>query len=188
MKRVKWTNVRRMNVALHRDLGYFFSVLIIIYCLSGIALNHADDWNSDFIITKTDLRVNVSDSLVNRLLLERLSNMVGERSYKVFDVPAQGQVKIYYDNASFHVNFRSGRGLYEQVARRPLFYQANLIHRNSVRGWKWAADVFAVCLIVISVSGVFIMKGKYGISGRGKWFMMAGCLPLLIVFLVHYFW
>ena len=51
------TKLRRLNVALHRDLGYFFSSLIVVYCISGVALNHIDDWNPDFIITKDSVSI-----------------------------------------------------------------------------------------------------------------------------------
>ena len=49
--------LHRWSVAWHRDLGYFFSSLIIIYCISGLALNHVDDWNPDFIIQKKTIQL-----------------------------------------------------------------------------------------------------------------------------------
>ena len=55
MFNLKTRTLSRFNVATHRDLGYFFSVLILIYCISGIALNHVDDWNPDFIISKKNI-------------------------------------------------------------------------------------------------------------------------------------
>ena len=55
--------LRRLNIATHRDLGYFFSVLVIVYCLSGIALNHVDDWNPDFILTKQELTIPANYSI-----------------------------------------------------------------------------------------------------------------------------
>jgi len=183
----KFTKLRRLNIATHRDLGYFFSSLIVVYCLSGLALNHIDDWNPDFVITKQHVAVSsgLSGGDVNRNVIDSLGRMVGETKYKVYDVPTKGQVKIYYDNASFHVNFDTHTGIYEKVARRPLFYQSNLFHRNSVVGWRWFADVFAVLLIVINITGLFILKGKHGIGGRGKWLIAAGLLPPLLFYLIH---
>ncbi len=183
----KWTKLRRFNVATHRDVGYFFSTLIIIYCLSGLALNHVNEWNPDFIITKKTVKLdpNYVPLTVNRAMIDSLGLMVGETKYKVYDVPTKGQVKIYYENASLHVNFKEHTGLYEQVARRPVFYQSNILHRNSLKGWKWIADIFAVMLIVISVSGLFVLKGKYGITGRGKWLIGAGLLVPVIAIIIN---
>ena len=49
--------IRRLNLATHRDLGYFFSSMILVYCISGIALNHVDDWNPDFVIHKKTIAI-----------------------------------------------------------------------------------------------------------------------------------
>ncbi len=181
--------LRKLNLVTHRDLGYFFSSLIIIYCISGIALNHVNDWNPDFVITRN--KVSVPGSYNTKTLkpetILQLSALANETKYKVFDCPTGDQVKIYYDNASLHVNFSNHEAIYEKVSRRPVFYQANVFHKNSFTGWKWASDVLAVMLILISVTGLFILKGKHGISGRGKWLILAGTLPPLIVLILHEF-
>lgn len=179
--------VRKFNLATHRDLGYFFSSLIIIYCLSGIALNHVDDWNPDFIITKKNIKVegNYAAKELKPADVLVLSKQVDETKYKVYDCPTNDQVKIYYDNASLHINFKTHEGVYEKVSRRPLFYQANVLHKNSLKGWRWASDVFAFMLITISTTGIFILKGKHGLGGRGKWLILAGFIPPLIALIIH---
>lgn len=183
----KFTKLRRLNIATHRDLGYFFSTLIVIYCLSGLALNHVDEWNPDFIITKQEIKLpaDMQPATITPAMAEDMGKLVGEGKYKVYDRPTRDQVKIYYDNASLHLNFREHTGLYEKVARRPVFYHSNLLHRNSIKGWKWMADIFAVLLIVLNVTGLFILKGKHGITGRGKWLIAAGILPPVAMFIYH---
>ncbi len=178
--------LRKFNIVTHRDVGYFFSTLIIIYCLSGFALNHVDDWNPDFIITKTDVEIpssfpfeNPSPSHINSL-----STIVGESNYRVYDKPTPDQVKVYYKNATLHIHKKSLSGTYEQVKRRPIFYEANVLHRNSLAGWKWVSDIFAFFLIVISITGLFVLKGKKGFRKRGVWFMLAGALLPVIAWLI----
>ncbi|TND09808.1 MAG: hypothetical protein FD123_932 [Bacteroidetes bacterium] len=187
----KWQmkNIRSLNVAAHRDFGYFFSSLIIVYCLSGIALNHVNDWNPDFIITKENVSLGktYTKEQVTREVILGFGKKVGETNFKVFDFPTNNQVKIYYDNASLHLNLESGTGVYENVSRRPVFYQANVIHRNSLNGWKWASDIFALMLIAINITGLFILKGKYGLKGRGKWLIAAGTVPPLVAILLMEF-
>ena len=184
MKSVFMRKVRRLNIATHRDLGYFFSTLIIIYCLSGFALNHVNDWNPDFIIEKETITIpgDYSTSNLSSELIKEFGKQVNETDYKVYDVPSPGKVKIYYDNASLLIDFTTNSGQYEKIIRRPVFYQSNLLHRNSIRGWKWVSDIFASMLIIISVTGLFILKGKKGISGRGKLLIGAGAmLPILVL-------
>lgn len=181
------TKLRRLNIATHRDVGYFFSGLIIIYCISGIALNHVDEWNPDFIIEKKTIQFDKKYRIdeVNKNIVVELNKLVNEETYKVFDKPTSDQIKIYYDNASLHLNFTKHEGVYEKITRRPLFYQVNLLHKNSLKGWKWASDVFAVMLILISVTGIFVLKGKKGFGGRGKWLLLAGMVPPIAAWIIH---
>lgn len=179
--------IRQLNLATHRDLGYFFSFLILIYCISGIALNHADDWNPDFILKKVTVHFKRSYTKVEigEKQVRYFGKLVGEEQHKVYDFPTNDQVKIYYNNASLHVYLDQKKAIYEQVAKRPMFYQTNVIHRNSLNGWKWASDIFAILLITVTVTGIFIAKGKYGISRRGKWLIAAGTLPPIAAIVIQ---
>ncbi len=187
MKSLFMKKLRKLNIATHRDLGYFFSSLIIIYCLSGFALNHVNDWNPDFIIEKETITIpgDYSTSNLSSELIKEFGKQVNETDFKVYDVPSPGKVKIYYDNASLLIDFTTNSGKYEKIIRRPVFYQSNLLHRNSIRGWKWVSDIFAGMLIIISVTGLFILKGKKGISGRGKWLIGAGVLLPILVLIIN---
>ncbi len=178
---------RKLNIATHRDLGYFFSVLILVYCVSGIALNHVDDWNPDFILNKKKISIDKTydKSEINETKVAEFNQLIGEESHKVFDFPTHDQVKIYYNNASLHVYLSKKVAIYEHVSKKPVFYQTNVIHRNSLNGWKWISDIFAVLLIVITITGLFVLKGKHGITKRGKWLVAAGILPPLIAIIIQ---
>lgn len=174
--------LRRINADLHRDIGYFLSGLIVIYCISGIALNHINDWNPDFVIQKRSLTLQRGylQSEVTPGVLREFTLMVGEETARVHDFPTTNHVKLYFDNASLLVDLAGKTGTYETVRRRPLIYQANVLHRNSVKGWKWASDVFGALLIFVTISGWFMLRGRYGVLGRGKWFIAAGMLPPVV--------
>ncbi|MBK7106233.1 MAG: PepSY-associated TM helix domain-containing protein [Ignavibacteriae bacterium] len=178
--------MRKLNNDLHRDLGYFFSALVIVYSLSGLALNHVDDWNQDFIIQKDTLKIPAEykfENISNNNIVE-LSRLVNHSKYKLYDSPTSDQVKIYYEDASFHIDFSRMLGFYEAVTKRFLFYEVNVLHRNSLKEWKWFSDIFAIALIFINVTGLFILKGKNGINGRGKWFIAAGFFPPIIALII----
>jgi hypothetical protein len=179
-------NIRKFFVNIHRDLGYFISGLIIIYSLSGIALNHIDDWNPDFVIQKKEVALKPSKrENITPEVLKEIGALVQETNYKVYDFPTANQIKIYYDNASLHLNLATGKGLYESVVRRPLFYQFNVLHKNSMSGWKWFSDAFAVVLILITITGLVIARGKFGFSIRGKWLVIAGMLIPIIALIIN---
>ena len=51
----------------------------------------------------------------------------------------------------------------------------NVLHLNHRKGfWTWVADPFSVLLIGLAVTGLFMLKGRTGLGGRGKWFVAAG--------------
>lgn len=180
-------DLRLFNIATHRDLGYLVSSLLVAYCVSGLALNHADIWNPDFVIHKTTVEVPVRSTTVDVTPSEvdALGRLVGENHYRVYDFPTRDQMKIYYESATLHVDFVAGVGQYERVARRPIFYQVDVLHRNSLKAWRWAADVLAVLLIVVNVTGLFVLRGAQGLGGRGKWLILAGATPAIVALVWH---
>ncbi len=182
------TKLRRWNVAWHRDLGYFFSSLIIIYCISGLALNHVNDWDPDFIIEKKEIKLDraYTRAEINATTIRAFGKLAGEEDYKVFDFPTPNQVKVYYENATLHLYLDKQYGDYEALRKRSVFYEANVLHRNSLKGWKWVSDIFAVMLIVISITGLFVLKGKYGFKRRGVWIVSAGLLLPVVGLVLFY--
>ncbi len=179
----------RLNLATHRDVGYVCASLILAYCLSGIALNHIGDWNPDFVISKqaVTLPQAYAKSEITRETITDFGKLVDEDAYKVYDFPTVDQVKIYYDNASLHLNLATGHGTYEKVSRRPVLYQVNALHLNRLKGWKWASDLFALVLIILSLTGLLVLRGKYGLARRGKWLVIAGMLPPLLALILFEF-
>ena len=174
--------VKKLNNILHRDLGYFFTVLIIIYSISGIALNHVDDWNPDFVIEKDTISIPTTFSMENLsdAQILKISSLVGQPDYKLYDSPTPDRVKIYYEDASLSIDYTKHLGFYESISKRIGFYEVNVLHRNSLKAWKWFSDFFAIMLITISITGLFVLKGKNGFNRRGKWFMLAGLIPPII--------
>lgn len=174
--------IRRWSRFLHRDGGYFLATLVIVYSLSGIALNHHDAWNPDFVVQKRQITLPqvyaVTD--IQGPVVEALRAQVGEGPCRVVDSPTDGIVKLYFDRASLLLHLDQKRGEYERIVRRPLFWDANVLHRNSLKVWRWFSDGFAIFLILVSVTGLLILKGSYGFGGRGKWLMLAGTVPPLV--------
>jgi hypothetical protein len=80
----------------------------------------------------------------------------------------------------------TGEGLFESVRRRPVFFEVNFLHYNTPKKlWTWYADIFAGALIVLALSGLFILKGSKGITRRGAWLTSIG-LIIPAIFLILY--
>ena len=184
-RRFQW---RRWNNVLHRDLGYLCVALTVIYAISGVAVNHIADWNPSYKIErieKTFEPIPVSDrQAMVAQAVERL-DLPGppQDSFR----PDPGTVQLFYDGWSVEVDALAGKALIERPRGRLLLREFNDLHLNRPKGlWTWVADLYAVLLLTLAATGMFVLKGKKGLAGRGKWFVIAGLiLPVLFLILLR---
>jgi len=176
--------IRKLNRAIHRDLGYFLFGMTIIYALSGIALNHLDDWNPNYIIQTTEVEVDpavLSETMSKEQVQNVLFSVASTEQYKNHFFPGN-QLKIFIPDGAVILDMSTGKGKMETSKRRPLFNEVNYLHYNPQSWWTYFSDFFAVGLLVLAITGLFIIKGKKGIKGRGAWLTLAGILiPMLFL-------
>ncbi|MFO8130094.1 MAG: PepSY-associated TM helix domain-containing protein [Bacteroidales bacterium] len=180
---VKW---RKWNRYLHRDMGYFFFGMTFIYALSGIAINHVDDWNPNYEITRREVSIQLTEDATGNDVKAMLEEFGEAKHYKKHFFPQKGQIKVFLDRGSLEADLASGYGVIEKIRRRPVLHQVNYLHYNPVKWWTWFSDLYAVALIFLAFSGLFILRGKQGITGRGAWLTILGILIPLIFLWIYY--
>ncbi|KAA3595559.1 MAG: hypothetical protein DWQ06_16890 [Calditrichaeota bacterium] len=182
---MKW---RKWNNILHRDLGYFFFGLTVIYAISGLAVNHIQDWNPSYKIefiesqiepfSPTDINF---DSTAFRIL-----NELGENGfYKSSLFTKHDNFEIFVDGNTISVNPQTGKVLQEKVTSRPFLREFNFLHLNHPKKiWTWVADIYAIGLLLMAITGLFVLRGQKGITGRGAWVTSLGILlPIFFLWL-----
>ncbi len=181
---------RRWNNVLHRDIGYLCVGLTIVYVISGVAVNHVDIWNPSYIIERREAPVGpvvaaeaATDSSV-RAVLTRLGLPPDWRT--TFRPDAQS-LRIFIEDGTVDVHFATGLANVELVRRRPILHAFNVLHLNHPKKlWTWMADLYAVALGLLAVTGMFVLKGKKGITGRGAWLTALGvAVPLVFLWLYN---
>lgn len=182
--------VRKWSRIFHRDLSFFFSGLILIYAISGIALNHKDSFNSNYIIRQKSFYLEEEiprQSEVNKEWVINLLKQVNEEdAYTKHYFPRQGVLKVFLKGGSSVVaDLNSGNVVYESVKRRPLFSQFSQLHYNPGKWWTAFSDFFGVSLIIITLTGILMVKGKKGFWGRGGIELLAGIL-IPVIFLMFF--
>jgi len=159
--------------------------MTVIYALSGIALNHRHDWNPNYIISHepvqwTDMP---AGNLTTEQVLGLLERYGDQDGYKKHYYPQPGQLKIFVTGGSYDLDRNTGQGWVETIRRRPVFFEVNFLHYNPKGLWTWFSDVFCVALILLAITGMFVLKGRNGITGRGWWLTLIGVvIPLVFLF------
>lgn len=186
-KQKKW---RKWNRIIHRDLGYFFFGAIIIYGLSGIAVNHIDDWDPNYTVMQWEEQVDAvsptkefTKDEVRALLIEI---DVDNKYYSHF-YPEQGVMKAFFRKGNMTINMSSGEIKLEETRRRAIFHAVNWMHYNPNKFWTWYSDIFAGALILLAVSGLLILRGKNGLKGRGWWITLLGIAVPTAFLVIFYF-
>ena len=178
--------LRKTIIAVHRDIGYFFAGLTVIYAISGVAVNHVKDWNPSYAVTHTERSVGdlggVPDDLIGAKVLGLLRI---DETPKAAVRMSEKEFRIFLEDRTLHVATPSGHVVDELVSRRPGFFHVNYLHLNHAKGlWTWFADIYAVGLLVLALTGIFIITGKKGLGGRGRWLLIVGtAIPLIFLLL-----
>ncbi len=172
---------------LHRHLSYLFSGVLIVYLISGIAMNHKDTFNSQYDITVTQYTLSQplpsKEDVDKKYIVENiLRDIDEEKNYTKHYYPNDSALKIFLKSGSnIVVNTQTGDVTYEKVRRRPVLGAMSRLHYNPGRAWTIFSDIFAISMLIVIVTGLFMMKGKNGIIGIGGIELIIGiAFPLLL--------
>ena len=181
-KKWKWRPVLRQ---VHRDIGYLAVGLTLVYALSGLAVNHIEDWDPNFVHVE---RTHALDDIPQEeaAAVEYVAGALGidERPSDVFAYSSE-RIVVNYEQRTLTINPIAGEVLENGQSPRLVLRIMNWLHLNrGKKAWTYFADGYAVMLILLAVSGMFMLPGRRGILGRGGLLVAIGmALPLLYV---HY--
>ena len=183
------TQFRRICRWLHRDLGYLFFGVTMAYCTSGLALNHLRDWNPNYSITRRESTVMVPapDQPFKKADAQNVLTQTGVRNkYLNHYSPAPGQIRVFFEGGTATVERESGIAVVEMTTRRPLLYVFNKLHYNPGRWWTWFADIFSGALLIIAITGLFLLRGRQSITRRGGVLVIIGILIPTVLVLLYF--
>lgn len=181
-------NLSKFNRVTHRDIGYLIAGLTIIYAISGIALNHKNNWNPNYIFDTRTFTSNIKTTRENfnkETATDILKSINVDPDFKTYYFPSGNKLTIFVDGGYVQLNVLTGEGIIERFSKRPFFYQVNFLHYNPGRLWKYFSDIFCIGLITVTITGLFIIKGKNGITKRGAILTIIGIILPLIFLLIY---
>ena len=181
----KW---RKWNKAVHRDFGYLFFGMTLIYALSGIAINHINDWNPNYRVYTEDIQVESFQGKPDKEDVKKMLEPFEEAAiYKNHYFPGEGYLKVFIKDGSVYINLKTGYGLIEKTKRRMVFREVNYLHYNPIKYWTWYSDIYAGALILMAVTGILIPRGDKGMTRRGLWLVtLSIIIPIVYLFIYFY--
>ena len=177
---------RRLNYILHRDIGYLSVGLTMIYAVSGLAVNHIKEWNPSYRVETVHTRIDPLPDFVEKaeeaipVILEQLGEKKGfENSFR----PDPESIQIFVQGRSILTNLVTGEVIHDRAVPRPVLYELNALHLNRPKKlWTLVADIYAVALALLALTGLLMFREKSWLRSRGFWLMAAGVLiPLVAV-------
>ena len=177
---------RKWNRALHRDFGYLFFGMTVIYALSGIAINHRHDWNPNYVIISEDIQeAPVSGKLNKEQVLLMLEKYGVADDYRKHYYPYPDYLKVFLTGGVAVLDQETGEGSIDITRKRLMFREMNYLHYNPSIHWTWFSDIYAGALILLALSGLLIPRGADGITARGAWLTLLGII-IPVLFIIYY--
>ena len=171
--------------AFHRDFGYLAIGFTVIYAISGIAQNHIEDWG-DVSYTSYEQTLTIApiaDSVPDAQAIQRIVDAVG-LGPPTSTLRAGDEIRLEYASGA-KVSAIGDRITVQGRSSRFFIGAANWLHRaRNKHAWKYVADAYAVLLLYLAISGIFMIKGKLGFKWRGMILISIGvAVPVTAVLL-----
>jgi hypothetical protein len=169
--------------SIHRDFGYLAIGFTVIYAVSGIAQNHIEDWGDvSFVATERTFTIPaIPDTTPDIVAVKTVADAAGI-GIPVAHTRISDEIRLEYANGDKVTAI--GREVTVQTrARRAFIGLANWLHTaRHKKSWKYISDAYAVLLLYLAISGIFMIKGHLGLKWRGTILISSGiAVPILYV-------
>ena len=177
---------RRINNLVHRYLGYACVGFTLVYAVSGAALNHAHQFNPDYLVKTRTLAAAPPARGVSLDYFRRLGEKAGINGRIKGIIPAgDKRWRVVFDGATVVVDPAAGRMVVREKRPRPLLRPLNFLHLNQPRAaWTLCADLYCISLVVLAVTGLMVRPGAF--RGAAGLVLLAGILVPLVFLWFYY--
>ncbi len=162
--------------------------MTLIFAISGIAVNHINDWNPNYQVVVTahelpGISDHVTNSNLNQLITAKLAISHPIRA-EFWQSPTK--YKLFFENdTNVVIDFHTELAYLEQIKPRVLIQAFNKLRLNELRkSWTYFSDLFAGLLIFLAISSLFMVKGNKGVTGKRGLLVISGFIIPLVFILI----
>lgn len=163
--RLHQTPKQRLVGIWHRRIGFLITGMLLVFAISGIALNHQSHWDPYYAVSESydsveDLKPSMSNEEIDLYIRERYG--VEENLNSSFWESSRSVSMSYANGISFIIDFQDNSIVQTVTKKRFGLYNLIHLHLNGVKGlWIPAADVVSIGLILLCLSGIYLVWGRY---------------------------
>jgi hypothetical protein len=169
--------------AIHRDIGYFAIGFTVIYAVSGIAQNHIGDWGDvSYVASERTFEIpKIADDVPDDVAIKRVAD-AAKLGTPTSSLRAGDEIRLGYASGA-QATAIGTQVTVQSRERRAFIGLANWLHKaRGKTAWKYIADLYALCLLYLACSGIFMIKGRNGLRWRGAIVIGVGiAVPVLYV-------
>lgn len=186
-KKTPW---KKWLLILHRDLGFLFAGVVLIYAISGIAMNHRSTFNPNYSAELREIALDkalpTDRGAVDKATVDALLAKAGEEgNYSKHYFSKQTLKVLLKGGSTLNVDLGSRTAILEKISERVVLGSMTKLHYNPGRWWTGFSDAFAIALILITLTGLAITHGRKGLLGRGGLLFLLGlAVPLAFLLLM----
>lgn len=173
---------------IHRDLGYFYVGLIISFAISGMMMNHRNQWHPEkYVIEKSSFQISpLEESQINDSVVQEIVKANGINDKFRRQSVKKGELRISLERTDIDIDLKTGAAEVTSFINTPVISQLMRLHKNTSNWWIYYGDIFALSLITIALTGTTLLaKSKNSFRRRGWKLALAGLIfPLLVLLLL----
>lgn len=171
--------------AVHRDVGYLAVGFTLIYALSGIAMNHIEDWDPNFRASEVTFQITpIPDTVSDADAAAQIAAAAKLDGTPTEVFRAGDEIRLEFANGS-KVAAIGDTVTVQRRDSRFFFRVANWLHATRGKAaWKYISDAYAVLLLYLAISGIFMIKGRLGLRWRGTALIAAGLIAPIVYIVV----
>jgi hypothetical protein len=168
-------------------VGYILVGLTFVYAISGLAINHVGQIDPNFKTESSTEKLTVDvprddPDAAAQAILGQLGIEAEPRDYFFED---DDILEITFDRRNVRADLAAGVIRIEVEKPRFFVRVANWLHYNRGKdAWTYIADGYAILLLFLATSGIFMIKGKKGVIGRGAFLILIG-IAVPIIYVAH---
>ena len=199
-KKKSLSNISR---TLHRDLGYFFIGITLIYAITGFVLSvRGLGWFKEVYKFETTITQNIPIENFKKSLLKEArdgklnyiyhieTKKIVEKNIKKLVFVEKKEDILFFESKYLNINYNQNTGLSQikykaYPAYLQLFITSHLSTNNTP--WFYIGLIYSLVLAFFALSSIVMVKGKYGFEKRGIYLSLAGMATVVVFIFISFY-